>query len=64
MNSAEPELFSLNYLLPRMAKGGAIVLDDYGWFAYAKQTVAINKLLSKFNLEILELPTGQGVLLF
>lgn len=64
MNAAEPELFALDYLLPKMAEGGAIVLDDYGWYAYWKQTVAINKLLDKHGLEILELPTGQGVLIF
>ena len=64
MNNAEPESYCLEYLTPRMSKGGCIVLDDYGWWGYSEQKVALDKIADKYNLDILELPTGQGVIFF
>ena len=64
MNNAEPESFCLEYLTPRMSRGGCIVLDDYGWWGYSEQKVALDEIANKYNLDILELPTGQGVIFF
>ena len=64
LNNAEPESFCLEYLTPRMSKGGCIVLDDYGWWGYSEQKVALDEIANKYNLDILELPTGQGVIFF
>lgn len=64
MNAPEPELFALEHLAPLMMKGGCIIFDDYGWWGYCEQKVAIDNYLHDRNLQILELPTGQGVLLF
>ena len=64
MNNAEPESYCLEYLTPRMSKGGCIVLDDYGWWGYSEQKAALDIVAGKHNLDILELPTGQGIIFF
>jgi O-methyltransferase len=63
LNQAPAEVGALERILPRMAKGGVIILDDYGWWGYRKQKEAEDPLLKKFNLEVLELPTGQGIVM-
>ena len=64
MNAATPELFSLEYLAPKMSEGGYMVFDDYGWWGYSEQKRLLDKALEALNLEILELPTGQGIVFF
>ena len=46
-----------------MAKGGIIILDDYGWMAYEDQMTKEKKFFNDKNLKVLELPTGQGMVL-
>lgn len=61
LNNAAPEVGALDWVLARMSPGGAIVFDDYGWQIFAEQKAAIDEYL-KGN-RIIELPTGQGLLL-
>lgn len=63
MNHPAPETGALKAVLPRLQKGGAIVFDDYGWWGYSAQKAGLDPIASESGLEILELPTGQGVLL-
>jgi hypothetical protein len=63
MNNAEAEVAVLDRLYDRLVPGGMIVFDDYGWQAYAAQQRAENDWLAQRHPErILELPTGQGLL--
>jgi len=62
MNNAKAEAGALNKVLPRLSIGGCIVFDDYGWWGYSEQKIALDKIV-EINLKILELPTGQGVLI-
>ena len=64
MNHPDPESAALKSVLPRLSPGGAIVFDDYGWFGYRAQKLALDPIAEEMaQLKILELPTGQGILL-
>ena len=50
-------------ILPILSKGGAIILDDYGWWGYSAQKIALDPIIEKHGYKILELPTGQALLM-
>jgi hypothetical protein len=50
-------------VLPRLQKGDVITFDDYGWWNYSAQKIALDPIAREFGQQILELPTGQGVLI-
>ena len=41
--------------------GGVIVFDDYGWKMFHKQKEAEDDFMRRRGYEILEMPTGQGL---
>jgi predicted O-methyltransferase YrrM len=61
MNNAEAERGALERLFDRVSKGGIIVLDDYGWNGYRAQKDSADEFMRSRDLSILELPTGQGL---
>ena len=63
MNHPAPEAGALRAVLPKLAKGGSIIFDDYGWWGYSAQKAALDPIAISFGQEILELPTGQGLLI-
>lgn len=63
MNHPDPEAGALAEILPRLVKGGSIIFDDYGWFYHSAQKIALDKVAISFGQDILELPTGQGILI-
>ena len=63
MNHPKPESGALREVLPRLSDGGLIVFDDYGWWGYSAQKRALDPIAAEHDLKILELPTGQGLLL-
>ena len=63
MNSPGPEIGALELLLDRIAPGAAIILDDYGWRLFQKQKEAADAFFAARGYTILELPTGQGLVL-
>lgn len=63
LNSPGAEVDTLRKLWPRIVVGGFIIFDDYGWKVFAKQKEAEDQFASEHGLSILELPTGQGLLL-
>jgi hypothetical protein len=38
-----------------------IVFDDYGWTGYREQKDAADAFMRQYSLYVLELPTGQGL---
>lgn len=62
MNSAASEIAALDVLWDRLVPGGLIVFDDYGWAAYSAQKRAEDTFMAERGHSILELPTGQGLL--
>lgn len=63
MNSPGPERGALEYLYDRIVPGGLIVFDDYGWTVFRKQKQSADEFMSSKGVAILELPTGQGLVI-
>src|SRR5712691_8148737 len=63
ISSSKSEIAALDMLFDRVSPGGVIVFDDYGWLAYQAQQIAEDAFVRARGYRILELPTGQGLLL-
>jgi hypothetical protein len=63
LNNMEAEIGTLEILWDRIVPGGVLVLDDFGWAAYRKQFVAEITWLGERGHRILEMPTGQGLVI-
>ncbi len=63
MNSAASEIAALEALFDKVVPGGMIVFDDYGWTGYAAQRHAENAFMAERGHNVLELPTGQGLVI-
>ena len=61
LNSPAAEIGTLELLFPRLVSGGMVVFDDYGWKVFYKQKDAEDEFMNKRDYTILELPTGQGL---
>lgn len=62
MNNAEAERGAVERLYGRLAVGGMVIFDDYGWTGYQAQKRAADEFAAAHSLSILELPTGQGLM--
>lgn len=63
LNSPAAEVAVLERLFDKVSPGGAIVFDDYGWKLFEKQKIAEDEFMCVRGYEILELPTGQGLVI-
>jgi hypothetical protein len=63
MNSPGPERGALLALFDRVSAGGVVILDDYGWLTHAAQRAACDAFMRERRHDILELPTGQGLVI-
>lgn len=61
LNNADAEIGALEVLFDRISPGGVLILDDFGWWSYRPQQIAEVKWLGDRGYHILELPTGQGM---
>ncbi len=61
LNNATAEIAALDALFDRISPGGVIVFDDYCWQASRIQHEAEKAWFAARGLQILPLPTGQGV---
>jgi hypothetical protein len=61
LNSPAAEIGALEILFPRMSSGAMLVFDDYGWKQFHRQKEAEDAYMRDLGYEILELPTGQGL---
>jgi O-methyltransferase len=62
LNNADAEVGALELLFQRMVPGAVLILDDYGWLGYREQKLAEDPWLEQYGYRVLELPTGQGLL--
>lgn len=63
LNSPRAEKGAMEYLFDRMVSGGSIVLDDYGWKVFEKQKIVADTFFNVRGYTVLELPTGQGLVI-
>ena len=61
MNNVAAEIGALERLFERVTPGGTIILDDYGWLGYRAQKEAEDAFFAARGYRVLELPTGQGL---
>ena len=63
MNCAGAEIAALEFFYNRISEGGVILLDDYGRSEFEPMFDAYQAWFGARNLRILELPTGQGLII-
>lgn len=61
LNSAKPTIATLDFFLPRLAKGGVILFDDYGWSGYTDTKKAVDKYFHDKQGVLLKFPTAQAI---
>jgi len=61
LNSVKPEIGVLEVLFDCIVSGGIVIFDDYGWLEYARQKRAEDVFMGERGYSIMELPTGQGL---
>jgi len=63
MNCVYPEVMALEFFWDKLVKGGVIILDDYGYPGCIEQKMAHDKFAKSKGVEVLSLPTCQGVII-
>jgi hypothetical protein len=63
MNCVLPEIAAMNYFWEKITKGGVVILDDYGFPGHTEQKTAFDHFAQAHQVEILTLPTGQGIII-
>jgi O-methyltransferase len=63
MNTRDPEIAAAEYFWEKLSSGAAIVLDDYGWRKHREQQRAFDDFARRRGVQVLALPTGQGLIL-
>jgi hypothetical protein len=63
LNSTRSEIEALEHLWDRVSPGGVVVFDDYGWWNYRAQHMAEQEWMKAHGIRILELPSGQGLVI-
>lgn len=61
MNCAEPEIAAAEYFWDRLVSGAILIVDDYGWAGHGTQKRAFDDFARRRNVQVLSLPTGQGL---
>jgi len=62
MNCVIPEIAAIEHFYPKLSIGSIILLDDYAYSGFSDQKKAMDKWADKIGVNILSLPTGQGML--
>ncbi|MDK2124343.1 TylF/MycF/NovP-related O-methyltransferase [Parachitinimonas caeni] len=63
LNSEQAEMGVLTRLYERIVPGGVILLDDFGWMTNRAQMVSERAFFQQHGLMVMELPTGQGLVI-
>ncbi len=61
MNCAAPEIAAADFFWNKMVKGAWVLLDDYAYVGYDEQKKAHDAFARSKGIDILSLPTGQGL---
>lgn len=62
MNTRDPEIAAAEFFWDKMVSGAVMVLDDYGWRKHIEQKKAFDEFARQRGIEVLALPTGQGLI--
>jgi O-methyltransferase len=61
LNSALPTEEALKYFYDKVAVGGVVLLDDYGWMGYTDTKKVADRFFVDKEASLLQLPTGQAI---
>jgi hypothetical protein len=61
MNAPLAQRGALEFLFDRMVRGAIVIFDDYGWILYRREKEVADEFLNAHGYNVLELPTGQGL---
>lgn len=61
LNAARAEVETLEVLFDRVVPSGIVIFDDYGWLVLDSQKKAEDAFFAARGYSVLELPTGQGL---
>ena len=62
MNCSPPEIAAIQFFWERFVPGAFLLLDDYAYYGYLSQKIAMDQFAQEKGIKILSLPTGQGLL--
>ncbi len=62
LNCSPPEVAALERFWDRLAPGGIVLMDDYAYAGYRQQKLGMDAFARAHGVEVLSLPTGQGLL--
>ncbi len=63
MNCVAPEIAAINFFWDKLVPGAVVILDDYGFPMHIHQKIAFDEFAQNKGIEILSLPTGQGIII-
>jgi O-methyltransferase len=63
MNIVAPEMAAIEFFWDRLVPGGVVLLDDYGWATHRPQREAFDAFAKAHGAMILNVPTGQGIMI-
>jgi hypothetical protein len=63
MNHPIPEEAAVRHFWPKLAAGGVVVFDDYGFEGYEAQREAADQVGRELGFSVLSLATGQGLVI-
>jgi SAM-dependent methyltransferase len=63
MNCSPPEVAALEFFWDRLVPGALVLLDDYAYRGYRAQKMTMDEFARTKQIEILSLPTGQGLVI-
>jgi O-methyltransferase len=64
LNSHIAEKSAFEFFQPRLVPGAFILLDDFGRTEYKEMNIMYNEMFAALGHRILELPTGQGLVIW
>jgi SAM-dependent methyltransferase len=62
MNCSPPEVAAIQFFWERLVPGAFVLLDDYAYYGYLSQKIAMDRFAQEKGIKVLSLPTGQGLL--
>ncbi len=63
MNAGAAEIGALEVLFERMTPGGIVLMDDFGRVENRELHLMLREWMKQLDYDILELPTGQGLVI-
>ena len=63
LNCAPPEIAAVEYFWGKLVPGAIVLLDDYAYWGYRQQKIAMDALAARLGTSIASLPTGQGLMI-